>query len=156
MEDYYKLLEVTYKATTEEIKKRCQELLLKHHPDKQASQESARSTSLFLKIQEARNILLDEQQRQDYDRRLKEKDLENFHRPIYLKVEVDELEFDEVTNEYFTECRCGGSYVVHKDELKSGSICIPCEDCTYYLEVISKKGNKFHWTDYEDGDSMGV
>lgn len=29
MEDYYKLLEVTYKATTEEIKKRCQELLLK-------------------------------------------------------------------------------------------------------------------------------
>ena len=29
MEDYYKLLEIDEKATTEDIKKRCQELLLK-------------------------------------------------------------------------------------------------------------------------------
>jgi len=74
--DLYKLFEVSEGATTEEIKKQYRKLALQHHPDKhQAEGASAPSEvkglteqdMLFVRIQEANEILTDQAKRRQYD-----------------------------------------------------------------------------------------
>ncbi|MBW0487163.1 hypothetical protein O181_026878 [Austropuccinia psidii MF-1] len=83
-EDLYAILQVTPDATSEEIKKSFKKLALIHHPDKNfANVEQA--TQRFAKIQQAYEILSDEDERAFYDR----------HRDELLNSKDDELdEFD--------------------------------------------------------------
>jgi len=73
-QDLYALLEVTETASVDQIKKQYRKLALKHHPDKQdhdASKEKkdglTEGDQLFIKIQEAYEILSDTAKRQQYD-----------------------------------------------------------------------------------------
>lgn len=66
----YEVLGVTKEATQIEIKKSYRKLALKHHPDKQSTEEDRQtSTSIFAKISNAYEILSDSQKRQEYDMR---------------------------------------------------------------------------------------
>jgi len=138
MDDYYKILGIDRSSSTDVIKKSSQRLLLKHHPDKSTIDNS----SDFIKIQEARATLLDVDKREVYDRQLKEQELE-VSKPIYSKVEVNELEFDQETNEYFMECRCGGLYIVDVKETTNATVAdiifSPCTNCTFHLEITLTK-----------------
>ncbi|KAI4322013.1 hypothetical protein L6164_021739 [Bauhinia variegata] len=63
--DYYKLLEVEYDATDENIKLNYRRLALKWHPDKHKGDSSV--TTKFQEINEAYNVLSDPAKRFDYD-----------------------------------------------------------------------------------------
>ncbi|KMT19734.1 hypothetical protein BVRB_1g007890 [Beta vulgaris subsp. vulgaris] len=63
--DYYKILEVDYDASEEEIRSNYIRLALKWHPDKQKDQDGA--TSKFQEINEAYQVLIDPVKRQEYD-----------------------------------------------------------------------------------------
>ncbi|MBP8981215.1 MAG: DnaJ domain-containing protein [Syntrophobacterales bacterium] len=65
-EDYYQLLGVDKKASTEEIKKAYRKLALKWHPDKNP-QNKAQAEEKFKKISEAYAVLSDEEKRKQYD-----------------------------------------------------------------------------------------
>ncbi|EJD06489.1 DnaJ-domain-containing protein [Fomitiporia mediterranea MF3/22] len=65
-EDYYALLEVAEDATAEEIKRSFRRLALKHHPDKNTNDIEA-ATKRFAAIQQAYEVLSDEQERAWYD-----------------------------------------------------------------------------------------
>ncbi|KAL5526038.1 hypothetical protein ACEPAG_7376 [Sanghuangporus baumii] len=65
-EDYYALLEVSEDATADEIKRSFRRLALKHHPDKNAGDVEA-ATKRFAAIQQAYEVLSDEQERAWYD-----------------------------------------------------------------------------------------
>ncbi|TBU25175.1 DnaJ-domain-containing protein [Dichomitus squalens] len=64
--DYYALLEVEESATAEEIKKSFRRLALVHHPDKNAHDIEG-ATNRFAAIQQAYEVLSDEQERAWYD-----------------------------------------------------------------------------------------
>lgn len=69
-DDPYQVLGVSKEATENEIKKAYRKLALKHHPDKQTTEESRRAASeVFAKISNAYEILSDPQKRREYDNR---------------------------------------------------------------------------------------
>lgn len=65
LKDYYKILEVEPRATSQEIKKSFRRLALKFHPDKNAGNHLAEAQ--FKEIQEAYEILSDPEQRKEYN-----------------------------------------------------------------------------------------
>ncbi|MFA5182688.1 MAG: DnaJ C-terminal domain-containing protein [Syntrophales bacterium] len=65
-EDYYQLLGVDKKATTEEIKKAYRKLALKWHPDKNPNNK-AQAEEKFKKISEAYAVLSEQEKRNQYD-----------------------------------------------------------------------------------------
>ena len=64
--DYYNILGVAKNASADEIKKAFRQLALKHHPDK--NQGNKESENKFKELNEAYEILKDEQKRAAYDR----------------------------------------------------------------------------------------
>jgi len=65
VEDYYQVLGVDKKASTEDIKKAYRKLALKWHPDKNPNNKAAEEK--FKKISEAYAVLSDTEKRQQYD-----------------------------------------------------------------------------------------
>lgn len=65
-EDYYQLLGIDKKATTEEIKKAYRKLALKWHPDKNPNNKT-QAEEKFKKISEAYAVLSDQEKRNQYD-----------------------------------------------------------------------------------------
>ncbi|KAK1432268.1 hypothetical protein QVD17_09163 [Tagetes erecta] len=65
--DYYRILEVDYEATEEEIRSNFIRLALKWHPDKKKGEDSA--TSKFQEINEAYQVLSDPDRREEYDKK---------------------------------------------------------------------------------------
>lgn len=134
MEDYYELIDVDSGASLDDIKKVCYELLLKYHPDK-TTHDSEQNANFYLKLQEARKVLLDADSRRDYDKNLKEYRL-NKLRPVFSYVGIDELEYEEEEELYYMECRCGGEFSFTTNVLKNEkTIHVPCTDCTYDIVV---------------------
>ncbi|CAO1617464.1 unnamed protein product [Sympodiomycopsis kandeliae] len=88
--DYYELLSVQTTATSDEIKRSYRKLALKHHPDKNPERVEE-ATKYFHKLQEAFDILSDEQERAWYDN----------NRTRYLNGEFDDVELDEEAFESF-------------------------------------------------------
>jgi DnaJ family protein C protein 3 len=67
--DYYKILGISRKATTKDIKKAYRELALKWHPDKHVGEEEKeKAERQFQLVAEAAEILSDEETRAKYDR----------------------------------------------------------------------------------------
>ena len=65
-QDYYEVLEVSKTATAEEIKKSYRRLAMQYHPDRNAG--NAEAEAKFKDINEAYEVLKDEQKRAVYDR----------------------------------------------------------------------------------------
>lgn len=63
--DYYKVLEIEYDATDEDIRLNYRRLALKWHPDKHKDDTAV--TAKFQEINEAYNVLSDPAKRLDYD-----------------------------------------------------------------------------------------
>lgn len=91
--DYYELLSVETTATADEIKRSYRKLALKHHPDKNPERVEE-ATKYFHKLQEAFDILSDDNERAWYDN----------NRERYLNGEFDDAGLDE---EVFDSFRAG-------------------------------------------------
>ena len=63
--DYYELLEVSRDANGDEIKKSYRRLAMKYHPDRNPGNKEAEAK--FKEINEAYDVLKDEQKRAAYD-----------------------------------------------------------------------------------------
>lgn len=63
--DYYEILEISRNASGEEIKKAYRKMALKYHPDRNPDDKNAEE--MFKKINEAYQVLSDQEKRQIYD-----------------------------------------------------------------------------------------
>lgn len=75
--NYYELLGVKETASKEEIKEAYKKQMKKWHPD---INKSSNAVNMSTKINEAKEVLLDDLKRQDYDEYLKNKITENYNR----------------------------------------------------------------------------
>ena len=67
MINYYELLNINKNATEEEIKKAYRTMAKKYHPDINKSTEASK---IIISINEAKETLLNEEKRKEYDRLL--------------------------------------------------------------------------------------
>ncbi|XP_044255682.1 dnaJ homolog subfamily C member 24-like [Tribolium madens] len=126
-DDYYSILNCNRSATYEELKQSYQELIRKYHPDK-----SGGSQEDFLSIDKAWKTLRSVDSRAKYDRYLdSETDYENSHL-VHVELSKSQISFnhDNTTN---YPCRCGGTFVIHKEYLDEEECLIECNDCSNYL-----------------------
>src|SRR2546423_14155362 len=65
IKDYYKLLDLDYKATPEQIKKAYRQLAMRYHPDKNSGNQYA--AAHFREVREAYHVLSDPQRRSAYN-----------------------------------------------------------------------------------------
>lgn len=101
--NYYELLGVKTTATEEEIKKAYKVQMKKWHPDINKDSEAV---SMSMKINEAKDVLLDKTKRQEYDKYLNEKDDTIYKKYSGVKTESYNSEYENqmVTKwEYFKE-----------------------------------------------------
>jgi diphthamide biosynthesis protein 4 len=133
--DYYQVLQVSKKASDEEIKKSYQQLILKHHPDKAKSGNEEK----FLLINKAYKILRDPIQRRIYDSELFEK--ESSHVIIHEYVRRKDFEFDEENENFSYRCKCGNMYILDKDDFvddgDDDEFIMNCDECSLNICVKS-------------------
>lgn len=96
--NYYELLGVSKNANKEEIKSAYKKQMKKWHPDINKSEDAVNMSS---KINEAKEVLLDDEKRRDYDEYLTKKTEENYNR--YTQRRKNESNVSEDNNTYENE-----------------------------------------------------
>lgn len=133
MEDLYHILQSDPKSTREQLKQNFKQLALQHHPDKNQCTDG----SFFVKLNNAWEILGNEEMRHEYDVRWRERctvqDL-----PIQEEVEFSEFYAEDCEGEevYKYQCRCGGDFTVTETDAKLRFDIICCETCSLTIKVL--------------------
>lgn len=128
--DLYAMLEVERGSSYSEIKASYQRLVLQYHPDKNKDV----SSDHFISIQQAWQILSNEESRADYD-----KNLARINRTQIFSEEVPLSEFQSEpgdTTHLRKQCRCGDYYELSLMDLHSGFNTIQCMGCSLYVTVV--------------------
>ncbi|KAK9763780.1 hypothetical protein K7432_009249 [Basidiobolus ranarum] len=134
--DHYATLGISELATQEEIKKQYQRLILKHHPDKNQQEKTGFGDGEeFRKISEAWTVLKDSNNRANYDVNLKALKLKQLGL-VNGEIDLDEMEFEEETETYFSPCRCSGNYTISVEDLERGADLAACEQCSLQIRVL--------------------
>ena len=100
--NYYELLGVKKNATEEEIKLAYKKQMKKWHPD---INKSAEAVGMSTKINEAKDVLLDEVKRRDYDEYLTRKTNEDYNRYTQRKASNGAESNSNTTNNTYEEQR---------------------------------------------------
>ena len=93
MIDYYELLGIKKNASVEEIKKAYRDMVKKYHPDINKSNDASK---IMISLNEAKETLLDENKRKEYDNLLNEIK----HSKQYTTSKKNEKTYTEKTKEY--------------------------------------------------------
>ena len=167
-ENYYEILELEKKASSEEIKKSFRKLSLKYHPD---INKDADSSDKFRRIKEAYDCLIDNQKRFEYDKGMSfkgrafnfETNITNFsklNKDIHKTIIIDifnahhgcdiDLEINPKSicihcggdgYEEYEECKsCDGEGKIRK-EIPPFFVLLDCEVCYGKKKVGTKKCN---------------
>lgn len=131
MENLYDILECDPSVSQEEVKRCYVNLVLKFHPDKSRSEDSA----AFIKLKRAWDVLGNPVLRREYDARWKERCLVQ-DLPVQEEVECSEFELIESCCSYCYPCRCGGDFILSEAEAKFHYDIVCCEICSLTVRVL--------------------
>lgn len=126
--NFYSILNCSQLSTDEEIKTSYHELILKYHPDKNSS-----NANYFIAINNAWQTLRDSEKRKIYNAELLQKQF-NEKPIIYEYLTVNDLTLDPDANIYHYPCRCGGLFVIGKNNLDNDCY-VPCDECSLVVQL---------------------
>lgn len=130
--------------TAQDIKQAYRKALLEHHPDKAQTGDASRTVD---SITVAYKTLSEPEAKVEYDRELRLQHARNkgddkiFHTGLDI-VDLDDLDYDEQTGEWWRGCRCGQDrgFVITEDELENesryGELITGCKGCSLWLKVL--------------------
>lgn len=96
MDNLYDILEVSKKASKEVIEKAYKTLAKKYHPDLQDGEEAKKNAEEKMKkINEAYEILIDDERREEYNREIENKESQNVKNNIYNEQKNTSNEYDQ-------------------------------------------------------------
>ncbi|KAF2168791.1 hypothetical protein M409DRAFT_52803 [Zasmidium cellare ATCC 36951] len=135
--------------TPEQLRQAYKQALLHHHPDKQVASRTKThpQAPTVDEISKAYTTLSDPDTRSQYDRKLRldgtcgRADAATRHTGMET-VDLEELNFDEVSGTWIRECRCGSkpAYVITEAELEKtadfGELITGCKGCSLWLKVL--------------------
>ena len=149
--DLYSVLDIEQNASMETMKQSYHKLVLQYHPDRNHQKEEQKKENVsFLQIQEAWEILRDEDKRRSYDEELnklksKESNVSISYHATLSDLELIDDEKDEngkITNFYEYPCRCGDYFEIEIDANsintdKSHTKCVitSCPTCCLNLKL---------------------
>ena len=150
--DLYSVLGVEQNASIEKIKQSYHRLVLQYHPDRNHQKEKQKKDNVsFLQIQEAWEILRDEDKRRLYDEELNKLKLKESNVSISYQTTLNDLELiddekDEngkIINFYEYPCRCGDYFEIeidansiNTDKSNSTSVITSCPTCCLNLKLV--------------------
>ena len=133
--DLYQILQCEENCSAETLKKNYQKLALLRHPDKQGNDDE----DDFVILNKAWRILGDPDLRSEYDMKRKQRLLQQ-ESPMHDTVDFSEFKqaYCEVSSlSYFLlDCRCGGEYFLHEDQVQIKDSIVQCNTCSLHVEVI--------------------
>lgn len=115
--NYYELLGVSENATKEEIKQAYKRQMKKWHPDINKSEEAPK---MSIKLNEAKETLLNDDKRKDYDLNLKKEINDNYNKYTYQK-DSHGKKYSETTNTVYEETRKVTKWEYFEEYLKFGT-----------------------------------
>lgn len=98
MKNYYDILEISQKATKEEIQKAFRKFAKKYHPD--VNKGNLKNEERFKEIKEAYEILKDEKKRKQYDESIKLNKIHEKTKTHNKNTQNVSFDFSEVKNSF--------------------------------------------------------
>ncbi|ORX82524.1 DnaJ-domain-containing protein [Anaeromyces robustus] len=137
----YEVLDVDPNTNFDIIKKTYQKLILKYHPDK-LQQSGIKSQEIieennrkFQEIQKAWDNISTPQKKIQYDKELLAKSFKQ-DGVINEEIDLDDMEYDEEEEAYYSECRCGGIYKITVEDLENNINVVSCDVCSLKIKVL--------------------
>nr|AGD98727.1 dnaJ subfamily C member 24-like protein [Callorhinchus milii] len=116
--DWYEILGAHPSDSQQELKQNYQKLVLLYHPDKQSADvpagELEERVQRFIEVDQAWKILGNEETKREYD----------------LQRRADEC--------YIYDCRCGGEFILAKEEAEENISVICCNTCSLSIEILKR------------------
>ena len=132
MEDLYLILQCDPTSTQEQLKQNYRRLALEYHPDKCPSTDG----SFFVKLNNAWEILGNQELRQEYDVKWRERCIAQ-DRPIHEEVEFSELYSDETEDMYSYPCeKCEGVFILTRTDAKLRFDIVCCDSCSSAIKIL--------------------
>ncbi|KAI9494627.1 hypothetical protein BDB00DRAFT_817588 [Zychaea mexicana] len=132
-ETHYEVLNVSENATSEQIKFRFQNLILRHHPDKRGS--VPQDDDQAQRILRAWDVLRTPQSRKEYDAELAARQRRQ-GAVINSEIDLDDMAYNEDKLTFSMRCRCSGTYAITEDDLEQGIDVVCCDNCSLRIRVL--------------------
>ncbi|XP_005991284.1 dnaJ homolog subfamily C member 24 [Latimeria chalumnae] len=136
--DWYSILGATPCDSQSELRQKYQKLALLYHPDKQSADvpagEVEERVQRFIEVDQAWKILGNEKTKKEYDLQRHEKEL-TLKWPVDDQISLQEMIWDEAEHHYIYECRCGGEYILSREEAEENISTICCNTCSLTIEI---------------------
>ncbi|XP_073797979.1 dnaJ homolog subfamily C member 24 isoform X8 [Danio rerio] len=136
--DWYLILGACPTDDLQVLKQKYQKLVLMFHPDKQrpdvSEEEAEQHLQRFIDIDQAWKILSNEESRNEYNLQLRACELKQSW-PVDAHITLDDMNWDYETECYSYTCRCGGEFILEKDETQEVETVVCCDSCSLSIEV---------------------
>lgn len=132
--DLYETLNCLRDDDINTIKKKYQELVVKHHPDKSRGEESEQ----FIRIRRAWEVLSDESCRRTYDSQLSNLELAQ-EATLWMEIKMEDMR--ECPDSFVYSCKCSGCYEIDLDQLTDlrqageADFLLGCDSCSLQILV---------------------
>ncbi|XP_030642741.1 dnaJ homolog subfamily C member 24 [Chanos chanos] len=136
--EWYSILDAKPTDDLQVLKQKYQRLVLMFHPDKQrpdmTEEEAKKHLQRFLDVDQAWKTLSNEEMRREYDLQLRARELKQSW-PVDAHIALEDMIWDDDTQSYTYACRCGGEYILGKEETEEEEATVCCDTCSLSIEV---------------------